>query len=212
MSFSLFKSKKQSESFAVFCINTSSVTLTITSKTSDKSSIVHIARHGLEQADKPNPEALLRLVTKKIDLIFTEMHKNGGFKHINRDTRIIVLVGAPWQFGATSKLKIAKETKFLITEKLIMDTVRTDFDNLHKDLTIMNIELSDYRLNGYVHENPLGKSTDILEFSAYVSTVPTLVKTSVTESIATHLPHHVVEFHSYASAVNETQQRDVASE
>lgn len=203
MLFPFLHSKHFDKSYAVFAIDTSSVTLTVFEEDKKgKKKISYIARLALEFDSVSEPALILRAISKRIGEIFKAIRKERAFSLLKHSTEIFVLVGSPWHVGWNDQVKIDQEEKFRVTESLIGDAVESAFKDAHPDLRIIGKHISGYKLNGYVIENPIAMFSNSLEISVYLSSVPALFLETIEQNIKSELPHNKVKFLSYNSVAN----------
>jgi hypothetical protein len=202
MSFSFFNNKNTSKTYAVFCISTSSVTLSVIAKTGDKEEVLFVSRFVLELDSEPTADKLLRLSIKKIDSIFEQVRSSKSYSLFNSRTEIIVMVGSPWHIGWKDEVSIERDKSFTVTKEFIDRAIIDSFNSAHKDLVTTSINIMCHRLNGYVMPNPVGKITKSLKLDVYISSVPKLFSDSITQAIKKHIPHHKIKLIPFNSCLN----------
>jgi hypothetical protein len=197
-----FTHKNNSKSFAILSIDSGSITLTVLSKS--EKGLVHISyvrKVSLESDNVTVPTDLLRLIKSSLDKIFKEALQHNIFSIIKHTTEVIVLVGSPWHIGWNDKVDIVKDSAFSVTHKLIDESIRESFAKAHSDLSITNVSAMNYRLNGYVMSNPIGKITKSLELKVHISSAPTIFINEINNKVKSVLPHNKISFISQNSAV-----------
>jgi len=188
--------------FAVFCIDGSSITLTVLQKKSDnKQKIVHVSKMALDVANPNDIDMRLRNVGDVLTKIFNGFKKNRLFNVIKPGTEIHVLVGAPWHVGWNNDVVVEKDNHFKVTSKLVDECIVDSFTTEHQDLEITNVDIMAYRLNGYVKKIPIGKITKSLELSVYVSSAPRVFSDLVRSKVGEYLPHSKIIFSAYSIAL-----------
>ncbi len=203
MLFPFLHLKNKSKSFAVFSIDSGSLTLTILEKINKKGiHISYVRKVSLESDKVTSPSDLLRLIKVNLNKIFTEVVKQKVFITLKHSTEIIVLIGSPWHVGWNDKVVIDKDKQFTVTHKLIDGAVRESFIKMHKDLSITNISVMNYKLNGYNIPDPINKITKSMDLNIYISSAPTLFIDEITNTIKYHLPHNKLSFMSLNGAVD----------
>lgn len=204
MLFPFLKKPKQNKSYAIFCIDSTQVTLTILEKTIDnKEHISHITKLALEINNARDPEKMLRDITGTIAKIFEGLVTHKLSDLIKPSAEVAILVGSPWHIGWNDGAKIEKEKSFKVSQKLIDETIQNSFKSAHPDLEITNINVMGYKLNGYSTQNPIHKVTKSLDLKVYVSSAPKVFVDSVKSNIASKLPHNPISFYSYNAAIFE---------
>ncbi|MDB5204476.1 MAG: hypothetical protein JWP09_504 [Candidatus Taylorbacteria bacterium] len=202
MLFPFLKSKKENKTYAIFCIDSASVTLTVLEKTiDDQEHISHISRYSLEINNMKDTDKMIREVKETLQKIFDGFKKHKLFDLIKPDTEIVILVGSPWHIGWGNVVKVEKEKAFKVTQKLIDESIKSSFESVHPDLSITNVNIMGQRLNGYAMKSAISKITKSLELKVYVSSAPKVFVNVVEVNIKSVFPHHVMTFYSYNIAI-----------
>lgn len=202
MLFPFFKHAEQNKSYAVFCIDGSSVTFTVLERDKNsKEHISHVSKVSLEVTSSKDVTSRLRSINTSFDKIFEGIKQNRLFDLIKSTTQIFVLVGSPWHIAWNDEIKIDKEKKFKVTKRIINDSINNSFSMTHGDLKITDVNVMGYRLNGYTMSNPLGKVTSCLDLRVYISSAPKQFIELVESKIKSHITHNKITFSSYNNAL-----------
>jgi hypothetical protein len=202
MSFSFLQKNNTNKTYAVFCISTSSVTLTITKKSEPVEEVLLVSRLAMELDEDPTADKLLRLANKKIIEIFNQIHKTKSFSYFTHNTEIIIMVGSPWHIGWHDEVSIDKEEAFKVSKTFIDTAINESFASVHNDLVITSINVMAYRLNGYHIPNPIDKITKSLKLDVYISSAPKLFVDTISASIKQYIPHHKLTYLPFNNCLN----------
>ncbi len=213
MLFPFLHSQKNLGSYAVFSIDTSSITLTVFNhkKTGEKE-LLYVGRLGLELDSLTDAEGLLRIVSKKINMLFDSLVKSSIFSILKHTTEIYILVGSPWHIGWNDEVVVQKENDFTVTDDLINTVVKDAFVTAHPELVIINKHISSYKLNGYVVDDPVGRISNTLIIKAYISSVPQDFISKIKNDIQKYLPHNPIKFLSQTGVTHHLLQEVTQNE
>lgn len=124
--------------------------------------------------------------------------------------RAIVYFASPWYASQVRVAKMSRPTPFVVSNAFMNDMIgkelkafEADEIAAHKDtpgaLRPINSKVTQVKLNGYTHQNPLGASAREIEFSLFVAVAPERILSSVEETISRHY-HLPVVFSSFLLA------------
>lgn len=120
-----------------------------------------------------------------------------------------VFYASPWFLSQTKKVTYTKEGEFVITEALLDELMHEEEKQFSKtelgkrteesgrELKLLEHKVTDLSVNGYSVADPIGKKTDQLIFSLYMSTVPEQITTLIKKNVRATIGGHVMYHHTF---------------
>lgn len=116
--------------------------------------------------------------------------------------RTHVVLASPWFFSMSKALPIRERASFIISKKTIENLVAGQINSVFKETiadssSIIERALSDVRVNGYVTNEPYGKSAKTLDISVYASFAPDETRKKIESKICQITHHASISFHTF---------------
>lgn len=127
-------------------------------------------------------------------------------KHVPRQVRCFL--ASPWYVSKTRSLIYQKNTEFMVTEKLVSELFEKEiadctneelkrYKDAGDDARIIEKRTTSISLNGYPIENPIGKKTNSLEMTLFLSISPELILHTIESIIKRHISPRSIHFHPF---------------
>ncbi|USN94961.1 MAG: hypothetical protein H6791_00845 [Candidatus Nomurabacteria bacterium] len=133
---------------------------------------------------------------------------NTGNKAVSSSVKDIhVFLSPPWYASQVKDIRIEKPKKFLVTKKLIQNTIEQEAEKVEKfykdkykefgsESIILERKILKILANGYNVENPIGKEVSSIVLKLYFSVSPKSIVDTITNSIRSATGRHNQIFHS----------------
>jgi hypothetical protein len=205
----LFKRSSKKEAHIIIDIGSGSVAASaVLISLGGKSEILFSTRsHFDTQIDNPSATRLVGFLKQSVREVLFDLSNEGvgklqakGITFSSED--IECTLSSPWVSSVIRHISFSKDEPVELDEELLLDAIKREIDIEEKQaqmgqLTLIEKELTDIKLNGYSLEYPFGKEARDFEFDVLMNLVPTLVTELVGGAVDEFFPGREINFHSF---------------
>ncbi len=205
MNFSLFSHSRE-EYAVVVVIESGIVTASRVSFQKQIPRITAIARTPFTMTKKLSGDELLQNVTYALEQTCQKIFTSGM-----NVSRIHVVFSDPWALSHTKEIHISHDKVFVITRDFINNILDVEEDEFKKDILdtyterfgsdvrVLEKNIFQARVNGYVMESYVGKKTQTFDISTHISLCAERIVSTITGCIEkhVHIPLSHVSFHTF---------------
>ncbi|PIP86741.1 hypothetical protein COV42_00745 [Candidatus Campbellbacteria bacterium CG11_big_fil_rev_8_21_14_0_20_44_21] len=182
--FGFFGDKNKKETALIFDIGSGSVAGALLEFSPQKNpKILYSRREDIKFQKNLQGARFKKEMYKSLGLVLEDLRKNilANSGHLRVFRRALCSLASPWFISETDFIKIEKEKPFLVTEEFLSKNIleaekRFEDSSLAKygsdrkqESEIIEKKIVDIRLNGYKTDEPLGKESQSVELSVFLS-------------------------------------------
>ena len=194
-----FLNKKEKTSI-IFDINSGSIGGAIIKHYTDKNpEIIAVERINVNYLMDVDIDAFLRCARESFKKVSGKLAK----KFSGKIDSALCVFSSPWQISKTGVIKVVEKHPVEITENFLEKLLEKEMgifkDNLRgsRKLKIIERKITQFKLNGYLVKNPIGKIASSIEARAYVGAADKKLKESIDKNILENFGISDVSFHTF---------------
>lgn len=132
-------------------------------------------------------------------------------KERKRAHKVALVLASPWHISHTKTISVTKDEPFTITNSLIDEITESETKKITKeqdaDLRLIENNVANVKVNGYITLSPQGKIADRLDLSLYVSFAPLTFLSKIENEIQKSFSIKSISHHSFPFIALNTIQK-----